>query len=114
MYPQLSSFQIENFKAFRAAHVPIRPITLIYGQNSAGKSSIIDFLLWLAHLGRIGVPIGFPNELHFDLKTSGSSLHNGPRFGVLHWKLRGSNTASVAAAPINHFQRLVEAGYYDL
>jgi predicted ATPase len=41
----LKSLQIENFKAFGArAIVPLAPITLIYGENSAGKSSILHSL----------------------------------------------------------------------
>jgi ABC-type branched-subunit amino acid transport system ATPase component len=45
----LTAFRIANFKAFAAAQrVPLRPITLIYGANSAGKSSILHALA-LAH-----------------------------------------------------------------
>jgi hypothetical protein len=37
-----------GFKAFRdIEHLPIRPITLIYGENSSGKSSILQALLLL-------------------------------------------------------------------
>ena len=45
----LSAFRIANFKAFAATQrVPLRPITLIYGANSAGKSSVVHALA-LAH-----------------------------------------------------------------
>ena len=45
----LTAFSIANFKAFAATQrVPLRPITLIYGANSAGKSSVIHALA-LAH-----------------------------------------------------------------
>jgi len=45
----LTAFRIANFKAFAAAQrVPLRPITLVYGANSAGKSSILHALA-LAH-----------------------------------------------------------------
>ena len=45
----LKSFSIANFKAFAASQrIPLRPITLIYGANSAGKSSVIHSLA-LAH-----------------------------------------------------------------
>src|SRR5260370_40466537 len=45
----LCGFQLGNFKAFADAQsVPIRPLTLIFGANSSGKSSIIHGLL-LAH-----------------------------------------------------------------
>ena len=45
----LTALRIANFKAFAASQrVPLRPITLIYGANSAGKSSILHALA-LAH-----------------------------------------------------------------
>ncbi len=45
----LTAFSIANFKAFGTSQrVPLRPITLIYGANSAGKSSAIHALA-LAH-----------------------------------------------------------------
>lgn len=44
----LSRISIQNFKAFgKMVDVPIRPITLIFGENSAGKSSILHSLLFL-------------------------------------------------------------------
>ena len=45
----LKALHIANFKAFAVAQrLPLRPITLIYGANSAGKSSILHALA-LAH-----------------------------------------------------------------
>lgn len=47
---RLSSISIENFKSFGARQtIPLKPLTLIFGENSAGKSSIfhaLDFLRW--------------------------------------------------------------------
>ena len=44
----LRHYEITNFKAFGKTQViPFKPITLIYGPNSAGKSSIIQSLLLL-------------------------------------------------------------------
>jgi hypothetical protein len=41
-------YEITNFKAFAGPEkIPIRPITLIYGPNSSGKSSILQSLLLL-------------------------------------------------------------------
>jgi hypothetical protein len=41
----IHSLEIENFKAFgRRINIPFAPITLIFGQNSAGKSSILHAL----------------------------------------------------------------------
>lgn len=45
----LTAFHLGNFKAFAATQrIPIRPLTLIFGPNSGGKSSIIHGLV-LAH-----------------------------------------------------------------
>jgi predicted ATPase len=44
----LHKISIQNFKAFgEMVDVPIRPITLIFGENSSGKSSILHSLLFL-------------------------------------------------------------------
>jgi hypothetical protein len=41
----LRSLQLENFKAYgQRAVIPLAPITLLFGQNSAGKSSILHAL----------------------------------------------------------------------
>ena len=46
----LTGIRVGNFKAFgQAQSVPIKPITLIFGPNSGGKSSIIHSLLLLSH-----------------------------------------------------------------
>jgi hypothetical protein len=45
----LTALRLANFKAFGAAQrIPLRPITLVFGANSAGKSSLIHALA-LAH-----------------------------------------------------------------
>lgn len=44
----LRELELEQFKAFAGLeNIPVRPITLIYGPNSSGKSSIIQCLLLL-------------------------------------------------------------------
>lgn len=46
----LTGISIGNFKAFSdTQHVPIRPITLIFGPNSSGKSSLIHSLILARH-----------------------------------------------------------------
>ena len=46
----LTGITLENFKAFKKPQfIPIKPITLVYGQNSAGKSSIVHALAFLQH-----------------------------------------------------------------
>ncbi|MGZ0175186.1 MAG: AAA family ATPase, partial [Planctomycetales bacterium] len=41
----LNSYELENFKAFgERVRIEFAPITLIFGENSAGKSSILQSL----------------------------------------------------------------------
>lgn len=44
----LNQYQITNFKAFATpATIPIRPVTLIFGANSSGKTSLLQSALML-------------------------------------------------------------------
>ncbi|RLC83755.1 MAG: hypothetical protein DRI37_09850, partial [Chloroflexi bacterium] len=44
----IHELSLENFKAFGSEQkIPLRPITLIYGPNSSGKSTIFNALLML-------------------------------------------------------------------
>ena len=46
----LTALHLGNFKAFaETQRIPLRPLTLIYGANSAGKSSIIQSLVLARH-----------------------------------------------------------------
>lgn len=46
----LSALKVTNFKAFGETQtIPVRPLTLIYGANSSGKSSVLHSLLFARH-----------------------------------------------------------------
>jgi predicted ATPase len=46
----LTGLRLGNFKAFgETQRIPIRPLTLIFGANSSGKSSLIHGLLLARH-----------------------------------------------------------------
>ena len=46
----ITALRLGNFKAFAdTQRIPIRPLTLIFGPNSSGKSSIIHSLLLARH-----------------------------------------------------------------
>jgi len=63
---------ITNFKAFGSTQqVPLRPITLIFGQNSGGKSSILHSLKWSKHAVKFKA---------LDFESSGDS-DDAPDFG---------------------------------
>ena len=47
----INALRIGNFKVFsNTQYIPIRPLTLIYGVNSSGKSSILHSLLFANHV----------------------------------------------------------------
>jgi hypothetical protein len=47
----LTGITLENFKAFKEPQfIPIKPITLVFGPNSAGKSSILHALAFLKYV----------------------------------------------------------------
>jgi hypothetical protein len=47
----LTSISIRNFKAYKGLQeIPLKPLTLIFGPNSSGKSSIIHALAFLKHV----------------------------------------------------------------
>lgn len=47
----ITKITIENFKGIgERVEIPLRPITLLFGANSAGKSTILQALLYLREL----------------------------------------------------------------
>lgn len=51
----IKTFSIANFKAFaETQRTPLRPLTLIYGANSSGKSSILHSLIFARHAQETG------------------------------------------------------------
>lgn len=49
------SYSLENFKSFGSKQkIPLKPITLIYGANSSGKSSVIHGYLFIRELLKTG------------------------------------------------------------
>ena len=47
----ITSITIENFKGIGdAVTIPIRPITLLFGKNSSGKSTVLQALLYMREL----------------------------------------------------------------
>lgn len=65
----LKELRLENFKSFgRSQAIPLAPITLLYGPNAAGKSSIIQALVLLRESLSAGklVPQGHANLGSFE------------------------------------------------
>jgi hypothetical protein len=77
-----TSLKIKNFKAFKNEQtIRIAPITLIYGPNSAGKSSIIQSMLLLSqslkNLDALKNLELTPKGPHLDLGIPQNYLHKG-------------------------------------
>ncbi|MDZ7695910.1 MAG: AAA family ATPase [Deltaproteobacteria bacterium] len=51
----LTAIRVGNFKAFaESQRIPVRPLTLIYGSNSSGKSSVLHSLILARHAQETG------------------------------------------------------------
>lgn len=51
----VTGLRIEGFKAFGSGQqLPLAPITLVFGPNSSGKSSVLQSLLWANHAATTG------------------------------------------------------------
>ena len=69
----LHSLELENFKAFgKRARIPFAPITLIFGENSAGKSTILQALNLLKQTLEGREPAGVPLLLQNGIVDLGS------------------------------------------
>jgi predicted ATPase len=76
----LDLLKISNFKGFAGAHeVPLAPITLIYGQNSSGKSALLHALALLGQSsGGVGDRrslLAFTGDVPVDLSGFLSTVH---------------------------------------
>ncbi len=50
----LQNIHLKNYKAFQQATIPLKPITILLGANSVGKSSLIQLMLMLQQTGKAG------------------------------------------------------------
>lgn len=51
----LKSLSVSNYKAFREANIELKPITILLGENSVGKSSLLQLLLLLKQTAQYSV-----------------------------------------------------------
>src|SRR5258706_15785885 len=74
----LTALKVGNFKAFAETQtIPLKPITLIFGPNSAGKSSFIQSLV-LAHEG---LRTGKLDVFRTDIGGSAVDFWGFPQYG---------------------------------
>ncbi|MCP6761354.1 MAG: hypothetical protein NHB32_22055 [Fischerella sp. CENA71] len=88
----ITGFRISNFKAFAGSqYIPIRPLTLIYGANSSGKSSILHSLLLAHHAitneGELDVYRTKAGGDSVDLGGFGQYVHKRDRTRLVEWAI---------------------------
>ncbi|MBB4140407.1 AAA family ATPase [Microbacterium invictum] len=72
----LRGLAVSHFKSIHDAEVPLRPLTLVFGPNSAGKSSLIQALLALAHSLEVGGIRAAFGEIDLGSFENAISAHN--------------------------------------
>jgi len=90
---------VSHFKAFGTPqHVALRPLTLVFGQNSVGKSSFLHALLWAQHVAATG-ELDVVNPL-----LAGNSVHLGGFDNVVYRHHSGESFSlgfDVQTPPLN-------------
>lgn len=88
----IKAFRIGNFKAFSDLQtIPLRPLTLIYGANSSGKSSILHGLLLAHHAiknkGELDIHRTTAGGDSVDLGGFGQYVHKRDRTSRVQWAI---------------------------
>jgi len=95
----IRKLRLGNFKAFaETQEVPLRPLTLIYGPNSAGKSSIIQSLALVHH----GIHTGELDTYHTEV--GGESIDLGGFRQYVHRRDIGRLVEWTAELESAHFE----------
>lgn len=114
MTRRLQALRVGNFKAFAdTQRIPLKPITLIFGPNSAGKSSFIHSLA-LAHeaqFGREKRSLARLDVHHTDVGGSAIDLGGFRQYvhrGQLHKRVEWGAELKVSALAADKDQRLAQ------
>lgn len=78
---KLSRIDVFNYKAFDHASIEIKPITVLLGANSVGKSSIVQLFLMLQQTGKAGL-----NSYKSALKLYGGYVNLGDGINIFRKK----------------------------
>ena len=91
----LKSLDITNFKAWRELQIALGKVTGLFGTNSSGKSSVLQFLLLLKQTKNatdrglvldFGGPTGGPTNL-VNLGNYQTLVHQGNQASYIDWTL---------------------------
>lgn len=113
----ITGFRISNFKAFAdTQYIPIRPLTLIYGANSSGKSSVLHSLLLAHHAitneGELDVYRTEAGGDSVDLGGFGQYVHKRDRTKPIEWIFdldpKHLNLQNIEPIYADHLQNLLK------
>jgi hypothetical protein len=99
--PMLDWFEVERFKSFRRAHLPLAEVTVLIGANASGKSNLLEglrLLSWLARGKRLSEIAYAPRaeERRLDVRGPVTRLvHDGALSFVLGTTLRDEQMGQV-------------------
>jgi hypothetical protein len=107
----LTAIRLGKFKAFaELQRVPIRPLTFIYGPNSAGKSSIIHSLLLASHgieTGELDVYRTNIGGEAVDLGGFGQYVYKHDRRQCVEWAVELDRKHLQVSEPLSHILKSV-------
>jgi predicted ATPase len=87
----LNNLVLDNFKSWPTLNMKFKPITLLYGSNSSGKSSIIQFLMLLKQTkdstdSQVALDFGSEEKI-VDLGSFRDAIHQHDATKPLKWTL---------------------------
>lgn len=98
----LTELHFSNFKAWRKLDMQLGRVTGLFGTNSSGKSSILQFLLMLKQTKNatdrgLVLDLGGPNQL-VNLGTFKDLVHNHQTASALAWNIKWQLPATLKVA----------------
>ena len=98
---EISAIHIANFKALgpKVQRIPLAPITLVFGPNSAGKSSLMQALLYASHVQATG-------ELNVKHPAKGGTVVDLGGFANIQHRRQRENSIILGFEFAHHFRKL--------
>lgn len=107
----VTSISVKNYKAFRDATLQIKPLTVLLGANSVGKSSMLQLLLLLKQTSTFGsVSDKVPLKMYgpfVNMGTTDNLFHNKDNKSILEFSISFKN-ASLQMGLNNLYQDYVQ------
>lgn len=93
----VTSISVKNYKAFRDATLQIKPLTVLLGANSVGKSSMLQLLLLLKQTSTFGsVSDKVPLKMYgpfVNMGTTDNLFHNKDNKSILEFSISFKNAS---------------------